>query len=402
MSDARAIAAVTATLKRMVFHALSADPDLSGARVTAKPPDRARIEPGAGNQINLFLYRTSLDAAWRNQDPAGIRRGEQGQPPLPLILSYLLTAYGEDDDEELSHSLLGLGMSVLHDQPLLAPAAIAAALPGTGLETQIERVRITPHPIPMDEISRLWATFQTGYRISVSYDVSVVLIDSGVPTKAPLPVLSRGVGDVGPITVATPAPMITMVALPQGQSSIRPGEQLRLIGQNLGGVRDVVVVSDRMAKPRRLALDAATEVEALVTLPTVDPLPAGTAGFTISTAIDTDTDLLSNRVAVSLAPVLVSNHVVTASRTNGTAHLTLTCSPPVSVGQLAGLVVGDRPVPAEPAPSGQKGPRAQLHFVLRDFDPGTYVLRLRIDGQDSIPHVPGSAGFDERQTLVLT
>jgi len=106
MSNDRAIAAVTATLRNMLFQAVSGDADLAGTTVTTRPPDRARQDGTTSNQINLFLYRTSIDAAWRNQDPPGIRPGESGQPPLPLVLSYLMTAYGEDDDEVLADSAL--------------------------------------------------------------------------------------------------------------------------------------------------------------------------------------------------------------------------------------------------------------------------------------------------------
>ena len=32
--------------------------------------------------------------------PGRVRPGETGPPPLPLTLHYLLTAYGEDDDDD--------------------------------------------------------------------------------------------------------------------------------------------------------------------------------------------------------------------------------------------------------------------------------------------------------------
>ena len=124
LSTNRAIAAVTATLRNMLFQALSGDATLSGTVVTTKAPDQARQDGATGNQINLFLYRTSIDAAWRNQDLPPARPGELSQPPLPLVLSYLMTAYGEDDDEILAHQLLGVGMQVLNDQPLLSPALL--------------------------------------------------------------------------------------------------------------------------------------------------------------------------------------------------------------------------------------------------------------------------------------
>jgi hypothetical protein len=39
-------------------------------------------------------------------------------------------------------------------------------------------VRVTLQPLSLEEMSRLWSTFQTQYRLSVAYEVSVVLIDS--------------------------------------------------------------------------------------------------------------------------------------------------------------------------------------------------------------------------------
>lgn len=144
MSTNRAIAAVTATLRNMLFQALSGDATLSGTIVTTKPPDQARQGGGTGNQINLFLYQTSIDAAWRNQDLPSARPGELSQPPLPLVLSYLMTAYGEDDDEILAHQLLGASMQVLNDQPVLPSGAITQALSGTGLEAQPDRFGLLP------------------------------------------------------------------------------------------------------------------------------------------------------------------------------------------------------------------------------------------------------------------
>ena len=215
MSNNAAIAAVTATLTNMIQAAVAADATVSSGTVTARPPDRAR-QGAAGNQVNLFLYRTSIDAAWRNQDPPAIRPGESGQPPLPLVLSYLITAYGEDDDEILAHRLLGIAMGVLNDRPVLSRSQIASALPapGSDLQNQVERVRITPFPIPQDEISRMWTTFGTGYRLSVSYDAAVVLIDSTRPVAAATPVLMRGRQDTGPVAEGSPFPQIQLVLPP--------------------------------------------------------------------------------------------------------------------------------------------------------------------------------------------
>jgi hypothetical protein len=174
MSNSLAIAAVTATLRHLLDHGLNAD--VPGTRVTTRPPDKARDGSG-GNQVNLFLYQTLPNAAWRNIDLPAAGRAS-GQPPLALNLYYLLSAYGqnEDDPDPYSHRLLGEAMRLFHEQPLLDPAAIRAALPGNDLHEQVERVRISLQPLSLEEMSKLWSTFQTQYRISVAYEVSVVLI----------------------------------------------------------------------------------------------------------------------------------------------------------------------------------------------------------------------------------
>src|SRR5207245_2354500 len=97
---------------------------------------------------------------------------------LALSLNYVITAYGEDDEDTRSHRILGRAMHVLNDFPLLGPTEIA----------QAERVRITPLALSTEEISKLWMIFQTQYRISAAYQVSVVLIESSRGVKAAPPV----------------------------------------------------------------------------------------------------------------------------------------------------------------------------------------------------------------------
>jgi hypothetical protein len=208
---------VTRTLQRHLSERLS--DVVAGARVTTKPPDRARPDAAAGPQLNLFLYQTSIDAAWRNRPPLGGNSFEDTQPALPLVLSYLLTAYGEEDDDIESQELLGAAMSALSDRPLLSRSDISVAFPGAELENQVERIRITPHPLPLEDISRLWTTFQTGYRISVSYDVAVVLIDSSLPSRSAVPVLARGTDDVGP---RLPPRRVTSSVSSGGTSGVSP------------------------------------------------------------------------------------------------------------------------------------------------------------------------------------
>jgi hypothetical protein len=395
MSNAKAIAAVTKTLQSRLFKQLSTDPDLAGATVTTKPPDKARLDAGGGRQLNLFLYRTSIDAAWRNQAPAGTG---DGLPALPLVLSYLLTAYGDNDDEVESHQILGLAMSAFNDQPLLSRAEISTALPGSELENQVERVRITPHPIPMDEISRLWATFQTGYRISVSYDVAVVLIDNSLPAAAAAPVLARSPGDIGPTATTAFPPLIAKVVLPNGLPAARPGDAVHLIGTNLAGVTSVQVSGTRLAAAQTVPVSDVGPTSLTVTVPGGGALlPAGTVLLTpLADAIEAP----GNTVALGLAPTLViAAPPLRIALADGAATVDVGCRPEVLPGQTVALIVGDRIV-AEPAPAAAT---STLSFSLTGFTAGRYLLRLRIDGQDSIPIDGGDPlQYDQTQYLVLT
>src|SRR5512140_2042317 len=208
MSNTLAIAAVTATIKDIlgaVAQPLPGDPtpdsDLADAFCSARPPDKARTSEDV-NQLNLFLYQTVPNAALRNgYNSPQVRPGEQGFSPLAVNLHYLLTAYGRNFDELLSHRLLGRAMSLLHDHVILFPAnikhALSGGLAGADLANQIEHVRITPRTVSTEESSKLWTMFQTPYRMSTAYEAQVVLIDSQHRTTAGLPVIKRGVKNTG-------------------------------------------------------------------------------------------------------------------------------------------------------------------------------------------------------------
>jgi Pvc16 N-terminal domain len=75
--------------------------------VEALPPHKVRDHHATENVLNVFLYRTEVNAAWRNHAlPVAGKTPESATPPLALNLEYLITAYGEDDREEVAHFFL--------------------------------------------------------------------------------------------------------------------------------------------------------------------------------------------------------------------------------------------------------------------------------------------------------
>ena len=193
MSSTLSVAAVTAALRNRLTVVSSPLPgetttDLSDTQVTTLPPDKAGLQEDH-NQINLFLYQIQPSPSGRNLDS----RGQAGRKPaLALELLYLVTFYGRNANEILTQRLLGRAMSLLHSAPALAPAELAAALPGSDLDKATDLVRLVPHLMPNEEMVRLWGTFQVKYRLSVAYRASIILIDHEYPdTILPAPTERR-------------------------------------------------------------------------------------------------------------------------------------------------------------------------------------------------------------------
>lgn len=380
MSNALAIAAVTATLRNLIVNSVH---DLPNQNVTTKPLDKARTGNSSPDQLNIFLYQTVLNAAWRNMDvPRQVRPGETGQPPLALNLHYLITAYGQGDDDTLSHRWLGKAMSALHDHPLLGAQEIQDALQESELQSQIERVRITPQPMSLEEMSKLWTAFQTQYRISAAYQVEVVLIESTRPARTPLPVLTRGKDDSGVSAQADlipPFPTILDVQPQQKQPGARLNEPLTITGFHLDG--DSVAVrftTSRLSTPRIEPATGNAE-QVVLTVPN-DPvnLPAGF--YTVAVRVRTagQPDRFTNEWPLQIAPVIST--IAPGTAPAGDVTLTLTCSPEVRPEQRASLLFGDREILAQPHPT-QTG---TLTFRITAAGTGKYFVRLRVDGVDSV------------------
>ena len=408
MSNTLAIAATTTALRNLLQTGVPAlDPDLSDLEVTTRSPDAAR-ENISGTSLNLFLYRAAVNAGWSNTDlPSSVRPGETGYPPLALNLQYLVTAYGRDavDKDAWSHRVLGGAMSVLHDHPLLGADEIQQATDGNDLAQQPERIRISWLPVTVDDISRLWTAFQSQYRVSVAYEVTVVLIDSRRPSRAPLPVLTRGQDDRGVIAVTGGAPVLRAIRPPRSQPAGRLGEDLVVSGDQLDA-NPVIRFASMLPEPppivelSRRPPQAGEPSGRFVVRPLDQPddpdaLGRWVPGFYTVTAVLTPAGLpplASNAIAFALAPRIT----VTPNASGGApvapgTTLTVTCSPRARPAQRAQLLFGDQlleptgftnPDPASPA--FQTTPTT-LTFTVPAVGAGVYLVRLRVDGVDSLP-----------------
>jgi Pvc16 N-terminal domain len=408
MSNATAIAAVTATLHNLLTNGLLADQDLPDATVTMQPLDRARVNGNTANQLNIFLYHVLPSGAWRNMGIAGpTRSGVGAAPVLGLNLYYLITAFGRDNDtlRPFSHHLMGRAMSTLHDHPLLGADEIKAAYPNNDLWAQIERVRFTLQPFSMEEIAKLWTGFQTQYRLSVAYEAAVVLIESTRATAVPLPVLTRGPADSGVTAQSNlipPFPTIDQVTPPSNQPAAGLGDLIVFTGHDLAGAQVALqFTTTRLAAPITLPVDAgATDTRMTLTVPN-DPAnwPAGM--YTVEAVVSGSgvPDRTSNEMPLAIAPRITSTLPMTVSRTQGNAQLNLTCSPEVRPEQRVALLLGSREILAESL-SAQTG---DLTFIVTGAVPGDFWIRLRVDGVDSqlVNYATTPPTFDATQKVTI-
>jgi hypothetical protein len=412
MSNSLAIAATTATLQYVLLKGVGADPDLADLSVTTLPPDKAR-GTATNNQLNLFLYQVLPNAAWRNFDvPSQVRPGETGTPPLPLNLFYLVTAFGKDDDATVpfSHQVLGKAMNVLYDHAVLSADdiqnATSGSLPRSDLDRQVERVRITLQPLSVDDISKLWMGFSTQYRLSAAYEVGVTLVDSTRPARAPLPVLARGKGDRGfpsQTSLAPPFPTLDAVGFPNSQVSARLGDTLTLTGTNLDGTGIGIVFDHPLwttsVEVAPATTPAPTSTQVSVQVPNVPGgWPAGL--YTISILVQRPGDTVrraSNLLSFPLAPTLA---IAPSTAPAGAITYTVTASPDVLPRQRATLLLADQEIVADAHPAQT----STLTFVATAVAAGSYYVRLRVDGVDSIlvNRAVTPPAFDPTQQVSVT
>lgn len=195
MSTYKAIAAVSTSLQALLKDRMEDTVD-----VTLAPPGVV-LSTFTKKRINLYLYRIAENAALKNQEiPGQGHPSTYGHPPLSLNLHYLLTAYPENetsaDAETFAQLILGDAMRVLHDfayfQPGLLDKGGTKKLLDPALQEEFERIKITLEPLSLDELSKIWTSLpQTGFRRSVSYEVSVVQIESRLLRRPVLPVEKR-------------------------------------------------------------------------------------------------------------------------------------------------------------------------------------------------------------------
>lgn len=454
MSSPLAMAAVTAVLKDLLNDGLL-NHDLSKVgsfSVTALPPDRVTTGQNEPNQLNVFLYQVTANLGWRN---AGLpSRDSEGRrtdnAPLALDLHYLLTAYGSQDFN--AEMLLGYAMQLLHENPVLTRAQLRKVLEGAptvdgtvlkgpfgdlsalDLADQVELIKITPVFLNTEELSKMWTAMQARYRPTMAYMASVVLIQRTGGVRTAPPVLKRGRDDSGPVVFGSPSPTL-VGAQPAGPAplpAMRLGDDLIITGTNLNAEGKITAIfsNPNLKGPLEITAPPSTSPDQLtIHIPSITEdakaMSDWVAGlYSVSLRVERQNSVpvprlpptapgppappaqsTTNSVPIALSPSITVSPLKVAPGDG----VTISCTPRVTSDQKARvmLIFGDQQISAKSikTPKDTIKPSELVFTVPKATQKGTYLVRLRVDGIDSLPVTltKGSAklDFDPQQQVVV-
>lgn len=269
-----AINQVTRGLRRLLVTQLT---QISpGAVVTLLPPGDSLPEVSG---INLYLYRVMESPFTRNRNWPGDRvTAPTNQPALGLQLFYLVTPLGtrptnDSDTGDDAHTMLGLAMRTLQENPVLndvhLPTFEADSELPDFLLNSYEQIKMMLLPTSIEELSKIWATINQPYRLSVAYEVSLVEI---APTPPP-PVGGGIVLTTGVDVITFDPPRLSELIPALGPLARVPGatvvaNTLRIDGFGLTFPGQSAIVRVGGQQVQTIPLSPPTDESLLVTLPT--------------------------------------------------------------------------------------------------------------------------------------
>lgn len=416
MSNHLAVAACTRTLAQLLDGPLTRD--VEGAHARPGRPDGA-AGADADPETRVFLYRVEPSTA--APAPPLPTRSTNGRivdrPQLALTLNYLLGFVGNEAHLQ-PQQMLGSVVRTLTAHPLLTRADIEAMVAAalledpehplalTDLADQPEVVRLNPLPLTLDELAGLWSSFfDSPYRLAVAYEARVVVLTAEeTPTRA-LPVQSRrlvAAPMLRPTIIRAQSAAGANVPVQVGDRLVLTGSQLRgaettvvgfgavevtpepgdiagarieveVPGSVRAGVSGVRVIHRRaLGDPPTLRLAGQSSVHPLLVQPRLVGSPT-----VHDVTTDTDTGTRSGQIRVRLDPAV-----------GRTQQVTLLLNAVAGGSGRAYVFEGERRDGA-----GEPAQRADLELGFTAIEPGTYLMRVGVDGAETplaIDTSPGS------------
>ncbi|MEH2282166.1 MAG: DUF4255 domain-containing protein [Nostoc sp.] len=423
MSNVLSIAAVTAVLKVLLENGLVSDPiaaSVGDVIVTALPPDRISVEADERAQINLFLYQVTQNrnVDWVSQEFRSRHSRINGNPrfptpPLALDLHYLLTAYGAKDFQ--AELLLGYAMHLLHKTPAITSDIIentlinasttntssafsqaVASVSVSALAEQIGQIKLTPEFFNMEETSKLWSALQTHYRPSATYLASMVLIESSNDNSEGFYIMPLSQPNIEQVI----APVKTEPMIVAGTTLVIRGKRLRgeITRVRFGNTETLLVPQE--VKETQISLLVPPDLYASVQGVQVVHLTMGNAEQT--------NHLVESNVAAFVLHPTITAFVAQLENSGDnlrTAEITVKFQPKVGKAQRVVLLLneasGDSPVAYSFLVAPLTKDTDAIMIPVKNVKPGTYIVRVQVDGAQSPLHKNQSGAYDLPQVTIL-
>lgn len=305
----KAIGAVTKLLRDQLQNRLiGSNLDVTIGR-TEPPTTGALRNP----RLNLFLYETHFDEYMKN-----ISLYEGQQPPLWLVLRYLLTAFdssGESDTVE-AHEHLGEGIRYLQGLNFLS---LRNSL-NPALNDNPEDLKITFIESSYEFLGKIMQGSEEKYRLSVSFEVRPIMIASAEPptnsllvgidyTKKPFEIIDKkGIG-IGIEVFPFLGPSIISIS----PAKFEVNSTLTIFGNNLDsditvtmGLTELQIISQRPDK-----------IECLIPGNIEDKkmISAGSQSICVVQNLKNSRKRSSNLLVGELLPTLTTATIITSSIT---------------------------------------------------------------------------------------
>jgi len=392
MSDYRAIATVTAVIRDILSD--SAQKLDGNVVVKMSSPSDLKEPSNDSDVLNLFLYQVTSNNVCHNLDlPTRNPMGKLvAKPKLALDLHYLLTVASKNDELK-AQLMLSSAMMALQENAIIPKDKIIATIKAqdkqdgedflseSNLADQFESLKITLQSLSIEELTKLWSSFfQTGYRLSVAYSVSVVLLESTLEVVSSLPVSQRQI-----YVTSLRQPVIEKIE-PQIMS-YDSTKKLVIKGRNLYGDGKVLVrLNDKEIPVTNSADLAENQLRVFVS----EGICAGVKqvqvlqNFVFDKTLDAKScrGYNSNVAAFVLAPNL---EALTQIFLHHGEELLLNFKPGIEVHQKVYVLIGDYIVPVDLSTYELSAyPLESLKATIpTHILAGTYNVRLRIDNADS-------------------
>jgi hypothetical protein len=430
VSNHLAIATVTFVLGQIVDAAAAAA--VPGAGVTTQRPDALTDNSGPPSPpVNLYLYQVSPNGAWRNEDlPTRAENGGLVQrPQAALDLFYLLTFFGNETELE-PQRILGSVATALHANPMLTRDKIRSAiqtavvadpthfLAGSDLADQVELVKFSPLPLNLEELSKLWSVFlQTPYSLSIAYQGSVVLLEAEGSPRQAAPVRERNVY-VGPARRPVIEQLLSRSDPNEPPAADRPilsTDDLVLRGRELRGDDTQVLVGGTEVT----SFEELNNFRIILSIPVGLRAGARTVRVVHRTMMGTPPSphagVESNAVSFVLRPQIITpvNADVQGSDAQPrSGEVTVQLNPEVGRTQRVTLLLNERHPPEGPPPprsySFEAPPRpptgpetsASIAIPVSGVAPGSYLVRVRVDGAESLLEPDVSGEYDSPEVEI--